>query len=244
MLKNTLFSRRSPNKRREDVFYLLIVSAILVVNFIGFASTYYNAGILRAPLPSFLVHLHGALFSLWLLLLLTQTMLVSTGKVRWHRRLGVLGGMVAAMMLIVAPLTLMAALHRHAFATARGAAFVVVADVEGVALFGSFVVAGLFKRNNVVVHKRLMLFATIAILGPALSRWPFHFMDWPPAIFLLWLAFPLSVLLFETLSQGKPYSASVLSSLVILVYLLSVAPLSSTQPVKRAIRSVGYAYNR
>jgi hypothetical protein len=235
---------RPPGRRREDVFFLLIVGAILVTNFIGFARTYYMAGLFRAPLPSFLVHLHGALFSSWLLLLMIQTVLVSVGKVRLHRALGVVGGVIAAMMLIVAPLTLAAALRRHAFATEGGAAFLMMADIEGIVLFATFVAVGLFKRNNFVVHKRLMIFATIAILGPALSRWSFHFMDWPPAIILLWLAFPLTVLVYETLSRGKPYKVSMLGSLIIVIYLVSVTPLAKTQPVRRIVRSMGYAHSR
>jgi hypothetical protein len=237
-------SMRPLERRREDIFFLLIITAILAVNFIGFAQTYYMAGLFSAPLPGALVHLHGALFSSWLLLLLIQTALVAWGKVRWHRVLGIAVAVVAMMMLIVGPLTLAAALKRHAFETEGGAAFTLVADIEGILIFAAFVVVGLFKRNNLIVHKRMMLFATIAILGPALSRWPFPFMDWKPAIFLLWLAFPVSVLLYETLSRRRPYKVSALSSLVILLYLLSVGPLAHMRPVRRVVRSMGYAHSR
>ncbi len=237
-------SERPPERRREDIFFLLIITAILVVNTIGFAQTYYMAGMFRAPLPSAIVHLHGALFSSWLLLLLLQTVLVAWGKVHWHRVLGIAVAVVAAMMLIVAPLTLAAALHRHAFKTEGGAAFTMVADVDGILIFAIFVAVGLFKRRNLIVHKRMMLFATIAILGPALSRWPFRFMDWQPAIFLLWLAFPVSVLLFEALSRRRPYKVSALSSLVILLYLLSVAPLAQMKSVRSIVRSMGYAQSK
>jgi hypothetical protein len=235
---------RPPERRREDIFFLLTFTAILAVNFIGFAQTYYMAGLFHAPLPSALVRLHGALFSSWLVLLIIQIALVAWGKVHWHRVLGIAVAVIAALMVIVAPLTLAAALNRHAFATEGGAAFTLVADVEGILLFAIFVAVGLLERNNLIVHKRMMLFATIAILGPALSRWPFHFMDWGPAIFLLWLAFPASILLYEALSRRKPYRVSALSSLVILLYLLSVAPLAHLQPVRRIVRSMGYAQSR
>src|SRR2546430_6276618 len=43
----------------------------------------------HAPLPSLTIHLHGAAFSCWILLLVTQTSLVSAGRVDIHRRLGV-----------------------------------------------------------------------------------------------------------------------------------------------------------
>jgi hypothetical protein len=35
---------------------------ILATVFVGFARTYFLAGVFRAPLPSLLVHIHGAVF--------------------------------------------------------------------------------------------------------------------------------------------------------------------------------------
>jgi len=46
---------------------------ILATVFVGFARTYYLAGVFHAPLPSLIIHLHGAAFSTWILLLVTQT---------------------------------------------------------------------------------------------------------------------------------------------------------------------------
>jgi hypothetical protein len=37
------------------------------------------------------VHIHGAIFSCWILLLIAQTTLVSVGKAGWHKKLGILG---------------------------------------------------------------------------------------------------------------------------------------------------------
>jgi hypothetical protein len=38
-----------------------------------------------------IIHLHGAVFSCWILLLVAQTSLVSAGRIDIHRRLGVAG---------------------------------------------------------------------------------------------------------------------------------------------------------
>ena len=113
---------RPQPKRREDLFFLCIVGAILAVNFVGFARTYYLAGVFRAPLPGPLVHIHGALFTCWLLLLAAQTALFGANKIRLHRNLGVLGGVIALGMLILSPMVLVFSLRRHAFATEGGAA--------------------------------------------------------------------------------------------------------------------------
>jgi hypothetical protein len=218
---------RPPHKRREDRFFLALVLLILAVNFIGFARTYYLAGILRAPLPSPLVHIHGALFSCWLLLLLLQTVLVSLGRIRWHRQLGILGGILAALMLIFGPLVLFGALHRHAFSL-DGANLIFAADMGGLILFALFVFLGLRLRNHPIAHKRLMLFSTIAILPPSLSRWTFHFMD-PLWVFLvIYLAFPLSIVLFDLFSSRKVHRVTWTCALLITVYVLGATPLSHT----------------
>jgi FtsH-binding integral membrane protein len=41
---------------------------MLATVFVGFARTYYLAGVFHAPLPSRIVHIHGAAFSSWILM--------------------------------------------------------------------------------------------------------------------------------------------------------------------------------
>jgi hypothetical protein len=226
---------RSSQKRREDIFFLVMVLLIMAVNAIGFGRTYFLAGIFRAPLPSALVHVHAALFTSWLLLLLTQTSLVLAGQIQWHRRLGILGGVVAGLMLVVGPLVLLAALRRHAFSF-NDASLTLAADLGGLALFALFVILGLRFRNNSVVHKRLMLFATIAILLPGLSRWSFHFMDSLFAFFGIFLAFPIAVIVFDLLSRRKVYRVTALGSLLLAAYLFSAGPISNTSAWHRVAR--------
>lgn len=42
-----------------------------------------------APLPNWLIHVHGAAFTLWILLLVTQTLLVPANRVDFHKKLGI-----------------------------------------------------------------------------------------------------------------------------------------------------------
>jgi hypothetical protein len=57
-----------------------MAALMLATVFIGFAPTYYLAGVFQAPLPNRLIHVHGAAFSCWMLLLIVQTSLVSAGR--------------------------------------------------------------------------------------------------------------------------------------------------------------------
>jgi len=74
--------------RFDDLFFPGMAVLLLATVFFGFARTYYLAGVFRAPLPNLLVHIHGAVFSAWILLLIAQTSLVASGRVDLHRRLG------------------------------------------------------------------------------------------------------------------------------------------------------------
>lgn len=56
-------SRRGKH-RRDHLFFPGLAILFLVSVFIGFARSYYLAGLFRAPLPSMLLHVHGAVFSL------------------------------------------------------------------------------------------------------------------------------------------------------------------------------------
>jgi hypothetical protein len=70
-----------PGRRYDHLFFSVMALCMLATVFVGFARTYYLAGVFHAPLPSLIIHLHGAAFSCWILLLVTQTSLVAAGRV-------------------------------------------------------------------------------------------------------------------------------------------------------------------
>src|SRR5436853_156487 len=90
-----------PGRRFDHLFFSGMALLLLGTVAIGFARTYYLAGVFRAPLPSPIIHIHGAAFSCWILLLVTQASLVSAGRVDIHRRLGVAGFLLACLMVIL-----------------------------------------------------------------------------------------------------------------------------------------------
>src|SRR5215813_15489058 len=83
--------RPIPDLRYEHLFFSSMSVLMLLTVFFGFARTYYLAGIFRAPLPSLIIHIHGAAFTCWILLLVTQTSLVASDRTDIHRRLGIAG---------------------------------------------------------------------------------------------------------------------------------------------------------
>ena len=69
----------------------------------GFARTYYLAGMVRAPLPNRLIHIHGAIMTLWMVVLLVQVALISARRVKWHMTFGLFGFGLATAMAIIGP---------------------------------------------------------------------------------------------------------------------------------------------
>src|SRR5690349_13269170 len=82
-------------------FFSAMAIVIAVSVFLGFAPTYFLKSIYGTPVISPFIHLHGALFTSWILLFLTQTLLVSARRTDVHKKLGwVCGGVAIAMVAV------------------------------------------------------------------------------------------------------------------------------------------------
>jgi hypothetical protein len=145
---------------------------ILATVFVGFARTYYLAGMFHAPLPSLIIHLHGAAFSCWILLLVTQTSLVAAGRVDIHRRLGIAGFLLACLMVILGVLAATDSLVRQAGPPGRDPKFFYIIPLTDMLIFAALVFFAFRARSNPPAHKRLILVATVALMIAAIARWP------------------------------------------------------------------------
>ena len=93
---------------RDRLFYGSIAVALALTVFLGFGPTYFFPIFARSPQSTQtggpvtpLVHVHAALFSAWVLLFIAQTTLVAQSRIAVHRRLGIAGGVLAALMVIM-----------------------------------------------------------------------------------------------------------------------------------------------
>lgn len=71
--------------------------AMLAVSVAGFMPAIAHPATRRAPL-SLLAAAHGIVFFAWLLLFLAQSLLAATGRVQWHRRLGLTSVVLLALI--------------------------------------------------------------------------------------------------------------------------------------------------
>src|SRR5260370_14695857 len=81
MATETLPIHRPVNRNRERIFFSGMAILLCVVGFIGFSPTYFRAGMLRAPLPSPIPHVHGAVFTLLIGLFAVQAAIISARRV-------------------------------------------------------------------------------------------------------------------------------------------------------------------
>jgi hypothetical protein len=161
-----------PGRRYDHLFFSGMALLMLLTVFVGFAHTYYLAGVFSAPLPSLTIHLHGAAFSCWILLLVTQTSLVAAGRVDIHRRLGIAGFLLACLMVILGILAATDSLVREAGPAGRDPKFFYIIPLTDMLIFATLIFFAFRARSNPAAHKRLIFLATTALLIAAIARWP------------------------------------------------------------------------
>lgn len=87
------------SRRFEHLFFFSMSSLLSLTVVVGFAKTYFFAGLFRAKLAGALIHIHGVVFICWFIVLLCQAGLASAGRVDLHRGLGIAGMGIACLML-------------------------------------------------------------------------------------------------------------------------------------------------
>jgi hypothetical protein len=210
---------RQSKLRFENLFFSGMAVVILASVFVGFARTYYLAGVFKAPLPNLLIHIHGAVFSSWILLLIAQTSLVAAGRVDLHRRLGLLGFGLACLMVVLGLLAATDELVRHFAPGAPGIkalAFYVV-PLSDIVVFSTLIFFAFRNRFHPAAHKRLILIATIVILDAAFVRWPISAPWWNlRAAVLCCYALLLAGICYDLWSTGKVQRATLWASVFLI----------------------------
>jgi hypothetical protein len=123
----------------------------------------------ETPPPPLVLHIHGAAYVVWLVLVSVQIFLVETGDVRLHMRLGWATAIFSAVMI---PLGLAAALVDQARQVDHPdyAPQFLALEFEEMIAFSTFIVAGLLTRRNPAEHKRFMILSAVAISDAGFAR--------------------------------------------------------------------------
>lgn len=160
----------APREDSDRNFFLLVLGAIwagILAGFIPDALDHFTGK--HVPYQ-WIVHVHAATYVGWLALLTTQMVLIRSGAVAIHRRLGVLGLVMIPIMLIVGPWAFVV-MGNLEFGTPDGDAPFLILPVLAAASFAIIASAALLLRRDAAAHKRLMLIATIVLADAGWARW-------------------------------------------------------------------------
>src|SRR5262252_7218301 len=182
-------ARVRPTTATGTPFFAVMSGVILLLVLSGFSKTLYLRPVFNPPAIPWYLYLHGIVLTSWFVWLFVQSLLIRSGQTRLHRRLGVVGAVLAAVIPFAGLMATAGVVRRvvgSGIALDTDASTLVGLGLSGSVLrFMSGVVwgnlanavsfavlawTGLALRRRPAVHKRLMLLATIAILGPALAR--------------------------------------------------------------------------
>lgn len=202
-------------KRYEHFFFSGMTLLLLATFFIGFASSYYLAGITNAPLPDKTIHVHAIVFTIWMLLFVAQVSLTFINKVNIHRQLGIISFCFTFLMI---PSGLMASVDTLKRTIAPGIdELLFMINITMLLSFTSFMAAAYRMKSNPAAHKRLILIANIALVFAGLIRWPFNllFHNIPIAARASYL-FLLPLVLFDLWSMRKIHRVTLWSSILLI----------------------------
>jgi hypothetical protein len=198
-----------------------MASAIIVTVFAGFAPTFYLRSLGQHTTSlTLLVFVHGAVFTAWIVSFLLQTTLIASGSREMHKRLG---WTMVGMALLMVGLVCVVTLNQMRRSPPELGAFVLALNLFNIFVFACLTVAGVLTRNRADWHKRLMLAATISLIGAAIIRIYFPLLPHtaPPNVMLL--AFLTNDLFFvpcffyDRRVRGKVHAAHVCGLALILV---------------------------
>ena len=160
-------------KLLQNYFYFSMSLLIAAVVTYGFSHT-VNENLFHpaAPRP-FILYLHAAVFTGWLLFFMCQSALVRTGNLRMHRKVGWFGAGLGVAIPIVGVATAVAMtrfnmLHQR---FPNGDAFLIVPLWDVTAFIVPFALA-INWRKKPEFHRRLVLIATCALTAAGFGRFP------------------------------------------------------------------------
>jgi len=153
------------------------------------------------PVPA-IVHVHAAVFTVWMLLLTAQVLLVVSDRVAVHRKLGVFMVAWACLMAVMGPAAFISLVVQYV--TLHGPVPDPFLSVHLVDIGGFLVLlaCGITLRKNPAAHKRMMILSTVALADPGFSRFSGHLLKEPTSVLPWFLYFFYGNLLLIGLMLG------------------------------------------
>jgi hypothetical protein len=160
-------------------FYFFMALLIGVVVVYGFSHTVDHYLIHAVPVRPWILYLHGAVFSGWVVFLILQSALVRIHKVSVHRTLGWFG---VALGVVIPVLGLSTAITMDRFNIvqfhSKGVSPFLAIQVNDMVCFTTLFALAILWRRRPEFHRRLILVASCALTSAAIARFPFVPLEW------------------------------------------------------------------
>jgi hypothetical protein len=155
----------------EHHFFVSIGIIAAVIILVGFSRTYYLKEFFQTPALLPIIHLHGALFTSWVVLFIAQAWLVSSHRSRIHMRLGIAGFLLAIAMIVVGTTAaITVARLGHVRPGGPPPLVFLVVPIFDMLVFSVLIIAGFLIRRRPDYHKRIMTVATLSLMTAAFGR--------------------------------------------------------------------------
>ena len=234
MATSTLAAPRRVKLQTDRYFFSFLCLLVLVTVWLGFYKTYYAVGMINAPLPAPIIHVHAIINTLWLLTLVVQVALVSARKVKLHMAIGLWGFGLACIMPVIGFMAGVNSLRRNmsppwSHLTALTFFIIPVAAVLTFTILAAFA----YKlRRRPDYHKRLIFIATFALMDAAIGRFPYTLgIAASPLAQTIWLlSFPAIIVVYDLVTLRRIHRATWTASLFLAFELIVRIPLAQTAP--------------
>ncbi|HEY6049517.1 MAG TPA: hypothetical protein VIV07_10795 [Sphingomicrobium sp.] len=223
--------------KAERIFYLSMMAALLVLVAWGFARSFFLRSVLTPPgtyldRPDWMrwaFMVHGTLFTCWLALFATQTVLIGSKRLPLHKQVGrtsypLLYGIVG-YGLFVGWFGARYGFHDVPFDSVTFSALPWLVILA----FGALAWSGLEERRDPQRHKRLMLLSAIALADAGIARITMFQGILPPwfdvTVFML-----IPLVLWDLATLHRVHRTTIKGGLVVAAALLLSVPIGMSPP--------------
>ena len=217
-------------RKLDHRFYLGMALAMAFGVAAGFTKTYYARSYFHGPAIPLWVHVHGAVFTGWMLFYILQCLLAMYGGMKLHRSLGIVGLLLASGVVIMGTAIVVRQARAGRFFPFPDSYSSLTISFGQMALFAFFIYRGLRSRRDGETHKRYILMATQLFFFPAFGRL-LHGIS--PVTLGLALCFYFAGPLYDRLSRGSVHRAYKLGVPLLILTMPPFGLLASHAPPLR-----------
>lgn len=165
--------------RRDRNFFIGMALLFVAISVAGFWRSFYLSPWFGTKPLSPMMYLHGAVMTAWVLFFLLQTTLVRNARVDLHRRLGMVGLLLAGAVGATSLATAMTTLGAGRLDLSVPVQVFLIYPIGLSVMFWLLVGCAAYWVSDAQTHKRLMLLATLAAMATPIARLRLPFL--PPA---------------------------------------------------------------